>query len=99
MLAVDQDALGAAGKPIFTKDEWQVWSKPMADGSRAVGLFNRSDFDETLTVTAADLGLSGTYTYRDLWQRKDLGAFSGALTVTVPSHGVALFRFQPTKQP
>ncbi|MCW3099769.1 MAG: alpha-galactosidase [Chthonomonadaceae bacterium] len=98
VLAVDQDALGAPGKPIFTKDEWQVWSKPMADGSHAIGLFNRSDFDETLTVTATDLGLTGTCTYRDLWQRKDLGRFPGTLTLIVPSHGVALYRFQPTQR-
>jgi len=98
VLAVDQDALGASGKPIFTQDEWQVWSKPMADGSRAIGLFNRSDFDETLTVTAADLGLVGPYKYRDLWQQKDRGDLPDRLTVTVPSHGVALYRFQPTKR-
>ena len=67
----------------------------MADGSRAIGLFNRSDFDETLTVTAADLGLTGRYTYRDLWQRKDLGDFSGRTDRHGPAHGVALFRFQP----
>ena len=97
VLAVDQDSLGAAGRPIFSKDEWQVWAKEMADGSRAIGLFNRSDFDETLTVTAADLGLSGRYTFRDLWQRKDLGDFPGQLTTTVPAHGVALFQFQPVK--
>lgn len=98
VLAVNQDALGAAGHPIFTKDEWQVWSKPMADGSQAIGLFNRSDFDETLTVTAADLKLSGSYKLRDLWQRKDLGNFSGSLTTTVPAHGVALFQFRPTRR-
>jgi alpha-galactosidase len=98
VLAVDQDALGAPGKPIFTRDEWQAWSKPMADGSVAIGLFNRSDFDETLTVTAADLGLTGIYKHRDLWQSKDLGSFPGTLTVTVPAHGVALYQFQPTKR-
>ena len=97
VLAVDQDALGAAGRPIFSRDEWQVWAKEMADGSRAVGLFNRSDFDETLTVTAADLQLAGRCTFRDLWQRKDLGDFPGQLTMTVPAHGAALFQFQPTK--
>jgi len=98
VLAVDQDVLGAPGKPIFTQDEWQVWSKPMADGSRAIGLFNRSDFDETLTVTAADLGLVGPYRYRDLWQQKDLGDLPDKLTISVPSHGVGLYRFQPTKR-
>ncbi len=97
VLAVDQDALGAPGKPIFRKDEWQVWSKPMADGSHAIGLFNRSDFDETLTVTAADLALPARGAYRDLWQRKEMGEFSGSLTVTVPAHGVALFQFQSVK--
>ena len=67
-------------------------------GREADDHHNRSDFDETITVSAADLGLSGTCTYRDLWQRKDLGGFPDSFTITVPSHGVALYRFQPVKR-
>ncbi len=97
VLAVDQDSLGAPGRPIFSKDEWQVWSREMADGSRIIGLFNRGDFDDVVEITASDLGLTGRYTIRDLWQGKDLGNFTGQLTTKIPPHGVALFRLQPAR--
>lgn len=95
VLAVNQDALGAPGKRVAGLDEWEVWTKPLADGSIGVGLFNRGDFDETATVTAKDLGLSGRYTIRDLWRRKDMGEFAGRFSTPVPAHGVVLLRLLP----
>lgn len=94
VLAVNQDALGAAGRRVAGQDEWDVWAKPLADGSVAVGLFNRGDFDDTVSVSAKDLGLSGPYALRDLWQRKDLGALQGRFSAPVPAHGVVLLRLQ-----
>jgi alpha-galactosidase len=92
VLAVNQDNLGASGRPIFQTDDQAVWSKKLADGSLAVGLFNRSDFDDTVTAEWSKLGLTGRFMVRDLWQRKDLGRFIGKYTASVPSHGVVLLR-------
>jgi alpha-galactosidase len=78
--------------PIFQTDDQAVWSKKLADGSLAVGLFNRSDFDDTVTAEWSKLGLTGRFMVRDLWQRKDLGRFIGKYTASVPSHGVVLLR-------
>lgn len=95
VIAVNQDALGAVGRRVAGQDEWEVWAKPLAQGSLAVGLFNRGDFDDTASINARDLALSGRYTVRDLWQRKDLGAFSGQFSAPVPAHGVVLLRLDP----
>ena len=92
VLAVNQDSLGASGKPISQSDDGDVWSKKLADGSLAVGLFNRSDFDGSVTAEWGKLGLAGRYTVRDLWQRRELGRFVGKYTASVPSHGVVLLR-------
>lgn len=94
VLAVNQDSLGAAGKRVAGQDEWEVWTKALADGSVAVGLFNRGDFDETATVTGKELGLTGRWTVRDLWQRKDLSKFMGQFSATVPAHGVVMVKLQ-----
>ena len=96
VIAVNQDAGGAAGRRVAGRDEWEVWSKTLADGSVAVGLFNRGDFDDTATVSANDLGISGRYSIRDLWRRQDLGAFDGAFSAPVPAHGVVLVRLRPS---
>ena len=60
----------------------------------AVALLNRNASAASITVEFADVGLSGgQVAIRDLWQRADLGSFSGNYTATsVPSHGVVMLR-------
>ena len=98
VLAVNQDALGAAGGRVSQPDDdLEVWSKKLADGSLAVGLFNRGDFDgEPVTALWSDLGLTGRYAARDLWQRKELGVFDHRFTAPIPRHGARLLRLRPT---
>jgi alpha-galactosidase len=47
VLAVDQDALGKQAKRVGDKgnDGTEVWAKPLADGTVAVGLFNRGRYE------------------------------------------------------
>ena len=97
VLAVNQDALGAAGKPVFQQEGQDFWIKKLSDGSLAVGLFNRSDFDDTLTANWAKLGLSGRYAVRDLWLRRELGKFAGKYTAFVPRHGAVLLKLTPVQ--
>ncbi len=92
VLAVNQDSLGAAGGPVSQQDGLEVWSKKLADGSLAVGLFNRSDLEETVTADWPKMGLTGRYAVRDLWLRKDLGRFGDKYAASIPSHGVILLR-------
>jgi alpha-galactosidase len=40
VLAVHQDPLGRAADRVSKQDELEVWARPLADGSLAVGLFN-----------------------------------------------------------
>ena len=97
VLAVNQDSLGAAGGPVSQQEGLDVWSKKLADGSLAVGLFNRSDLEGTVTAEWSRLGIAGRYTVRDLWLRKDVGRFSGRYAASVPSHGVVLLRLTRTR--
>ena len=92
VLALDQDAGGTAAAPVSGQDEGVVWARDLADGSKAVGLFNRGDFDDTVTARWSDLHLAGPQRVRDLWQRRDLGTSEGQFTATVPAHGVVLLR-------
>ena len=41
VIAVNQDKLGQEGRRVRKDGDVEVWSKAMADGSRAVILFNR----------------------------------------------------------
>jgi alpha-galactosidase len=58
----------------------------------AVGLFNRGLLPYEITARFSDLGLSGEQPVRDLWRRRDLGAFTDGYTVEVPRHGAVMIR-------
>jgi alpha-galactosidase len=93
VLEVDQDPLGRQAARIAAAGPTQVWAKDMADGSKAVGLFNLDDKEpRTVTVRWFDLGLAGPQVVRDLWRQKDLGTFSEEFEARVLVHGVVLVR-------
>lgn len=94
VIAVDQDPLGKQGYRISQEGPFEVWMKPMADGSKVVGLFNRQRTTEQMTVNFSDVGLTGEATVRDLWGKKDVGTFRDKFSDYVPMHGVVLVRIR-----
>ncbi len=92
VIAVDQDALGREATRRSQDGKVEVWAKPLADGSIAVGLFNRGSDDAPVTAQWADLGIKGSRSVRDLWRQKDLGKFDGSYQATVHRHGVVLVK-------
>jgi alpha-galactosidase len=99
VLAVNQDPLGKPAGRV-ARDGWaEVWARPLADGTMAIGLFNRGIAAAPVTVKWTDLGLTGRQPVRDLWQQKDLPAASDTFTTTVPRHGAVLLRVGQPKAP
>ena len=92
VLAVNQDALGLAAQPMMNGPAGvELWTKPLADQSIAVGLFNRSAAAVPVNLVWKDLGLGAKSAVRDLWLRKDLGP-SENFTAELPPHGCLLLK-------
>jgi len=92
VLSVDQDAKGVQGHRISEEGPLEIWAKPLADQSQAVGLFNRSEAALTMTLDFKAVGFSGAAKVRDLWEHKDIGTVQDTHTVEVPKHGVVLLK-------
>jgi alpha-galactosidase len=97
VIAVDQDSLGRQGILVEERTpELQVWAKPLADGSRAVALLNRSAAAATISVSLARAGLHGdSVTARDLWAHEDRGRFGRQYSASVSPHSVVMVRLTP----
>jgi alpha-galactosidase len=92
VITVDQDVLGKQASPVKTGD-LEMWVKPLADGSVAVGVVNMGATEATATVKASDLGIGAAIkSARDLWRHEDVGFRDGAYSAKVPSHGVLMLR-------
>ena len=93
VVAVDQDPLGTEGRRLRQEGPFELWMKLLADGSRAVGLFNRSEDAARMQVSFKEIGIIGeTASVRDLWARHDLGPFNRSYSAEVPKHGVVLIK-------
>ena len=96
VIAVSQDALGDQAVEIARAGDARVYAKKMADGSKAVGLFNTGTNDIlTVTVKWNDLKIHGRHNVRDLWRQKDLGQFKDEFSPPVAPHSAELVRIAP----
>ncbi|MGW5126469.1 NPCBM/NEW2 domain-containing protein [Streptomyces sp. NPDC004069] len=93
VVAVDQDPLGRQGAVVSSEGGRWVVAKEMADGSRAVALFNETGSPQRIATTARAVGLpdAAAYTLRDLWRHRSYNT-AGAISATVPAHGTVLVR-------
>lgn len=100
VLAVDQDPLGHAARRVRATGPTEVWARPLADGSVAVALLNRSSTAMAMTTSAAEAAAppATRYDVVDLWSKATTST-TGPLSATVPPHGVVLLRVRADPTP
>jgi hypothetical protein len=90
VLAVNQDPLGLAARRLYGRPvAAETWIKTLADGSAAVGFFNRGNQPLKLDLPWKILGFQTTPQVRDLWLRQDLTR-QDRYTAEIPPHSCAL---------
>jgi alpha-galactosidase len=93
VIAVDQDRAGKQGDRVSAVGPIEIWVRPLADGSKAVGIFNRHPGPLSGTVDfKKQLGFNHAVKVRDLWQQKDLENPGNTYTAKIPGHGVIFLR-------
>ena len=98
MIAVDQDPLGMQGRKVRDDGASEVWMKPLADGARAVILFNRGT--EESTISAALGGHRPLPRHegprpRPLEEGRRRRPFDGRYEAKVEPHGVVMVKVTP----
>ncbi len=95
VIEVDQDPLGRPGRCRVREGTREIWSRPLADGSTAVAVFNRGYRRAGVVVRFRELGLKGPLCVRDLWRREEMGTFEEEFRVETPRHGAVLLKVRP----
>lgn len=90
--AINQDLLGRQADIRVKDGDIQIWERPLADGSHAIGIFNvgQDDVEVNLSKYYKELGFSRVKTARDLWRQQDLSPTQ--LNWTIPTHGCRYIR-------
>ncbi|MDX3108746.1 NPCBM/NEW2 domain-containing protein [Nonomuraea angiospora] len=93
VVAVNQDSLGVHGTFVKTDGWYHVLSKPLANGDRAIALFNESDRAVTIQTR-----LGGSrYRVEELWSGS-VASSKGELSAQVPAHGALLYRVSESRE-
>ncbi|KAF1710959.1 alpha-galactosidase [Pseudoxanthomonas sacheonensis] len=97
VIAVNQDALGAQGRRVAKNGDQEIWVKPLADGARAVLLFNRGERPAEIGVGWEQLGYPRHLSahLRDLWTQQDLPAQVGRYAAMVEPHAAVMLVVRP----
>jgi alpha-galactosidase len=97
VIAIDQDPLGSQGRRVRDDGDREVWARPLADGGRAVLLFNRSPAPAEIAVDWAEIGYPRSIAadVRDLWAHRAVGRIKGRYAAKVAPHGVVMVRVTP----
>jgi alpha-galactosidase len=91
LIAIDQDPLGKAAERIVNTEDHQVFVRPLADGSHAVAVLNCGDKTLDLSVAFKQLGLTGKYVVRDIWQHRDIARNATKWKGKVQAHETKVF--------
>jgi len=93
IIAIDQDSLGIQGSVVLEFPSFsQIWLKDLIRGEKAIAVLNRSEKTEKITLKWNELGISGIWKVRDLWEHADKGVFAEEFTVSVQAHEAIVLR-------
>lgn len=90
VIAIDQDPKGIQGRCVRKEGAIEIWSRPLADGSVALALFNRGEVEAAVRFEAADAGLAEFLSLRDVWAHRSWE--TSTATATLRPHGVLFLR-------
>jgi alpha-galactosidase len=93
VIAIDQDKSGRQATRVWQSGQVEVWSKELAGGDTAVGLFNRAAQGARVAFRWPDVGIAkNPRCIRDLWRHADQKADGNSYSAEVAGHGVVLLR-------
>ncbi len=100
VIALDQDALGKQATRAATVGAVDVYLKPLEDGSAALGFFNRDSNEAKINFDKLKyIGFKNGLHIRDLWRQINLPDLENIeiekLSITIPAHGVQLYKLTP----
>jgi len=95
IVAIDQDALGKQAERIFAEGPIEIWARPLANGDRALAIFNFGEdesFLRGIDLHLKQAGVANGWKARDVWAAKDLGSIDDTFKFTLKRHASLVLR-------
>ena len=95
LIAVNQDPLYQQAYLVGKQNDCYVLVRDVEElysTQRVFCIYNPTDAQKRVTVLFDDIDLGGNVTLRDLFQHRDLGTKTEQYSVSVPAHGLRIYR-------
>jgi alpha-galactosidase len=92
VIAVNQDKAGKQGARVVDESNYEIWVKPLDNGSKAVVVFNKTKEPITVDIKWSDIKEYGQFIVRDLWEHKNKGVYKKSFTASVAPLGVVMIK-------
>ncbi len=98
-IAIDQDPAGQQARLLSSNGSGEVWVKPLANGTRAVALLNRTSKTLAIATTAAEVGMPSATAYqlKNVWSGA-VTSTTGGIGASVPGESTVLLRVSTAAQ-
>lgn len=70
IITIDQDPLGKQASRVINEDDWQVFVKPLADGTYAVGILNTAEKKRKFKRNLSAIQIDGKFKLFNVWSKK-----------------------------
>ena len=97
LIALNQNTLGLQAYVVKRENGGYVLVKDVDEKygtKRAVAFYNPTDAEISMSIAFSQLDLAGEVAVRDLFEKRNLGVYEGAYSVTVPAHGTRIYRLE-----
>lgn len=95
VIAIDQDKAGRQGDRVWVEGPLEMWVRPLADGGKAIAIFNRHPSAMSVEIDLARVGIRSNTKAKDVWQGREVSALPMNYSANIPGHGVILLRTLP----
>jgi alpha-galactosidase len=92
VIDVDQDPLGQMANRIMSQSGIELYSRPLWDGTHAIGVFNRAKKNKMFTIDWQKIKMQTPSQIRDLWMKQELDVNPPGFSFEIPAHGARLFK-------
>lgn len=92
VMNINQDELGHVAEVLKNENDEVVMWKKMADGSKALAIFNTNMKNEkVISVELSSLGFDNPVDVFDVWREKEAGTVKSSFSAKLSPNGVGLF--------
>ncbi|MBR5593044.1 MAG: family 16 glycosylhydrolase [Bacteroidaceae bacterium] len=96
LIALNQNTLGLQAYVVKRENGGYVLVKDVEEKygtKRAVAFYNPTNAAIDMSISFEQVDLAGEVAVRDLFEKRNLGVYEGAYSVTVPAHGTRIYKF------